>query len=100
MDDDAPHVILPLPTTSPEKAAARLQEAEAILFEVGLAGAVAEEHAETLLVRLGGSSHLVRMQDDAFRDALVARLSALGFPYVAVDLAFDGPEGSPSTNAV
>jgi hypothetical protein len=92
-------VILPAPALSGERAAARLRDAEAILAEAGFHGAVAENHAETLLVRLGSSSHLVRLQDDAFREALVARLSALGFPYVAVDLVFDSIEDSSSSAA-
>src|SRR5262245_47453062 len=99
MHDDGPQVILPAPALSPEKGAARLQEAEAILGDAGLAGAVPEDHGETLIIRLADAAHLIRLQDGAFRGALVARLSALGFPYVAVDLALDGPEGSSSADA-
>ncbi len=91
MHDDSPQVILPPPALSPEKAAARLRKAEAILAAAGLAGAKADEQGETLLIQLANPGGLVRLQDDGFREMLVARLSALGFPYVAVELSADAP---------
>ncbi len=90
MHDDSPQVILP-PPLSPAKAAARLREAEAILAAAGLAGAKADEQSETLLIQLADPGGLVRLQDDGFRGELVARLSALGFPYVALELSADAP---------
>ena len=96
MHDDGPQVIFPSPAISSEKAAARLREAEAILAEAGLPGAVAESHGETLLVCLASSAQLARLQDDIFRDSLVARLTALGYPYVALDLGPDAPGAGAS----
>ncbi len=100
MHDDGPQVILPAPAPLPEKAAARLREAEAILAEAGLPGAVAEAQSDTLLIRLASAAQLARLRDDPFRDGLVARLTALGYPYVALDLGPDAPEVAASQGTV
>jgi hypothetical protein len=97
--DDGPQIILQAPGFSPERAAERLRAAEAILAEAGFHGAAAEEHGETLVVRLPAPADITRLQDDDLRDGLVTRLSALGFPYVALDLALNAPEAGPSGGA-
>jgi len=99
MHDDGPQIILQAPGLSPERASERLRAAEAILAAEGFFGAAAEEHGETLLIRLAAGAHIARLQDDDVRDGLVARLSALGFPYVALDLTLDGWETEPSNGA-
>jgi hypothetical protein len=88
--DDGPQVILPAPALSPERVAERTSAAEAVLAAWGFAGARAEDQGATLLLQLVPAD-IARLQDDAVRDALVERLSALGYTYVALDLTADDP---------
>ena len=92
MHDDGPQVILPAPE-APERAAARLREAKAILAAAGFDGAGVEEQEQTLLIRIAPAD-IARLRDEAFREMLVARLKSLGYAFVALDLTPDGVGGS------
>ncbi len=87
MHDDRPQVILPAPE-APERVAARLRDAKAILAAAGFDGAGVEEQEQTLLIRIA-SADFARLRDEAFRERLVARLTPLGYAFVALDLTPD-----------
>lgn len=85
MHDDATPIILPSSIGTPEQAARRTREAEAILAEAGFAGARAEDRGQTLLIQIR-SADLSRLQDEGLRERLVYRLRALGYAFTAVEL--------------
>jgi hypothetical protein len=98
MHDDEPQVIVPAPEAS-GRVAARLREAQAILAESRFSGGrVEEEEGPTLLIRLAPAD-LPRLQDDAARNALVARFKSLGYAFVALDITPDGTLGAPPVAA-
>ncbi len=82
--DDGPQIILPAPA-SPERTAERLRRAEAVVREAGFPWARVEEREETLLIRMA-SVHLPRLREEELREGLVARLKALGYAFVAIEL--------------
>ncbi len=91
MHDDGPQVILPAPG-APERVAARLREAKAILAAAGFDGAGVAEQEQTLLIRIA-PSEFGRLRDEALRERLVAHLKSLGYAFVALDLTPGGAGG-------
>jgi len=96
MHDDGPQMILPAPV-APERVAARLREAQAILAAAGFPGAGVEEHEQTLLIKID-PAELTRLQDEGFREGLVARLKSLGYAFAAIDVTPKG-EGAAASGA-
>ena len=98
MHDDGPQVILPAPA-APERVAERLREAGAILAESGFAGAQVEDQGQTILIQIAPTD-LTRLQDETFRDGLVARLKSLGYAFAAIDITpDDAGAGAPGGRA-
>ena len=93
MHDDGPQVILPAPA-APEKVAERVRAAKAILAESGLPGARVEDQGQTLLIQIVPTD-LTRLQDEAFRHGLVARLRSLGYAFAAIDITPDDTVSVP-----
>jgi hypothetical protein len=94
MHDDGPQVILPVPGTA-KRVEERLRKAQAILAEAGFRGVRLEEYEETLLIAIEPGD-LTRLQDEQFREGLVARLKSLGYAFAAIELTPGGAGAAAS----
>ncbi len=77
---------LPYGTAITEERLRRIEQAEGLLVELGITGSRVRDHGDVARIEVSRADESILLDSEA-REAAVAGLKALGFAYVAVDLA-------------